>query len=140
MNVLILLVLIVMNGWTGAAKAGENPPVAMLECDLHHGPCSKIVQECEVTLDIRPKPVKAMEDLFFTVTLSGAEPPSNLYVDLGMPGMNMGPNRVKLQPAGQGRYEGKGVIVRCPSGRRTWQATVTIPGTGTAKFVFDVIY
>lgn len=140
MKVLILLLFVVMNGWAGSAGAGENPPAETPECDIHQGPCTQVVQESEVTLDIRPKPVKAMEDLIFTVTVLGAEPNSDPYVDLGMPGMNMGPNRVSLRRAGQGRYEGKGIIVRCPSGRRTWQAAVTVPGTGTARFIFDVIY
>jgi hypothetical protein len=140
MKVLIFLLFFVASSWAGVVMPEEGSPVATPECDIHHAPCTKIVQECELTLDIRPKPVKAMEDLIFTVTVSGAKPTSDPYVDLGMPGMNMGPNRVSLRAAGQGRYEGKGVIVRCPSGRRTWQATVTIPGTATAEFIFDVIY
>jgi hypothetical protein len=30
--------------------------------------------------------------------------------------------------------------VRCPSGRRTWRATVTIPDVSQADFIFDAIY
>jgi hypothetical protein len=93
-------------------------------------------------LAVTPRPVKAMQDLLFQVSITG-----NLtartqlpYIDLGMPGMNMGPNRVQLKPAGNGTYKGQGVIVRCPSGRRTWQATVTIPGVGQTDFIFDVVY
>jgi hypothetical protein len=52
----------------------------------------------------------------------------------------MGRNRVTLKPAGESGFEGKGVIVRCPSGRRTWKATVTAPNLGSVEFVFDVIY
>jgi len=54
--------------------------------------------------------------------------------------MDMGPNRVELRPVKENVYEGQGVIVRCPSGRRTWKATVTLPESGKAEFVFDVIY
>jgi hypothetical protein len=57
-----------------------------------------------------------------------------------MPGMKMGPNRVLLKLTDQGFYEGKGVIVRCPSGRRTWFANINIPESGEVKFIFDVIY
>jgi len=83
-----------------------------------------------------------MTDLVFTVTLSGSgeslqSPP---YIDLGMPGMDMGPNRVKMKPVGKNVYEGKGVIVKCPSGHRVWRATVTVPDMGKAEFIFDVIY
>ena len=62
------------------------------------------------------------------------------YIDLGMPGMNMGPNRVQLKPVGKDTYEGQGVIVKCPSDRRIWQARLTIPDVGQADFIFDVIY
>ena len=83
-----------------------------------------------------------MQDLAFKVTLDGQLPPDAKlpYIDLGMPGMNMGPNRVKLKFTGKATYEGRGVIVKCPSGRRTWRATITVPGFGHADFIFDVIY
>ena len=54
--------------------------------------------------------------------------------------MNMGPNRVILKSAGPGTYEGRGIIVRCPSGRKIWRATVKIPDIGQAEFIFNVIY
>jgi len=83
-----------------------------------------------------------MQDLMFQVSLGGKLPKVIRlpYIDLGMPGMNMGPNRVQLKSAGNATYEGRGVIVRCPSGRRTWQATVTIPDVGQTDFIFDVVY
>ena len=83
-----------------------------------------------------------MKDLLFTVTFAG-EPMSlqhDPYIDLGMPGMNMGPNRVLLKPSAASAYEGTGVIVRCPSGRKIWQATLTVPDVGAVRFVFHVIY
>ena len=91
-------------------------------------------------MDIEPKPVKAMQNLTFTVTFTGEKPVAAPYIDLGMPGMNMGKNQVILKPAGELIYRGEGVIVRCPSGRRTWKAKVTVPDAGSVEFVFDVIY
>ena len=44
------------------------------------------------------------------------------------------------ESAGDSAYEGRGVIVRCPSGRRIWQATITLPDVGRINFIFDVIY
>ena len=110
------------------------------ECDVHHSACTTTLPGAIITLDISPKPVKAMKDLTFRVEVSGKQPISQPYMDLGMPGMRMGPNRVALEAAGEGKYEGKGIIVRCPSGRRTWYARVTLPGVGTVEFVYDVIY
>ncbi|UCE52326.1 MAG: hypothetical protein JSV31_24170 [Desulfobacterales bacterium] len=121
---------------THSASASES----LINCDAHRGACSQSLGDLTVSLEITPRPVKAMQDLVFKVTFSG-QPPSKIpYIDLGMPGMKMGPNRVLLRRTEKGYYEGKGVIVRCPSGRRTWFADVTIPGSGEVKFIFDVIY
>jgi hypothetical protein len=121
-----------------AAEKNENKT----NCDLHHGICTKSLSGCTVTLEINPKPVKAMADLLFRVTLSGNLPADTPppYIDLGMPGMNMGPNRVMLKSVGPGAYEGRGIIVRCSSGRKIWRATVKIPKIGQAEFIFNVIY
>lgn len=120
---------------------------SLINCDAHNGACSQTIGGVTVSLEIDPRPVKAMQDLVFKVSLSGSppgqspySPPQRPYIDLGMPAMKMGPNRVDLKDNGSGAYEGRGVIVRCQSGRRTWFANVTIPGTGEVKFIFDVIY
>lgn len=115
----------------------ESPKV---ECDVHAGACRAHISGTKVSMDIEPKPVKAMHDLTFTVTFAGEKPAVAPYIDLGMPGMNMGRNRIILKPAGELIYQGEGVIVRCPSGRRTWKAKVTVPEMGSVEFVFDVIY
>ena len=125
----------------GRIAAGDKYQ-EMINCNLHQSACTQNLAESTITLTVAPRPVKAMQDLLFQVTLSGKLPSNTKlpYIDLGMPGMNMGPNRVQLKPAGIATYEGQGVIVRCPSGRRTWQATVTIPDVGQTEFIFDVIY
>ena len=97
-----------------AASASD----AEINCDAHNGVCSQSLGIHTVSLEIMPRPVKAMQDLVFKVSVSGNPPSKAPYIDLGMPAMKMGPNRVLLKPAGRGHYEGKGVIVRCKSGRR----------------------
>jgi hypothetical protein len=130
--VLFFLVLLPV----GVAFGGS----ATINCQAHKGPCSLPLGNETVTLEITPRPVTAMQDSAFKVTISGNLPAQAPYLDLGMPAMKMGPNRVLLKPAGNGTYTGKGVIVRCKSGRRTWFANVIVPGTGEAKFVFNVVY
>ena len=81
-------------------------------------------------------------DLVFKVTVAGididrAKPP---HIDLNMPKMNMGRNRVKMGSVAPHVYEGKGIIVRCASGHRVWKATVVVPNLGKADFIFDVVY
>jgi hypothetical protein len=113
---------------------------SLINCQAHDGKCSMPIGQETVTLEIQPRPVTAMQDSTFTVTLTGIAPKQAPFIDLGMPAMKMGPNRVRLKPTGDGTYRGKGIIVRCKSGRRTWFANVVVPGVGEAKFVFDVIY
>jgi len=112
----------------------------MINCDVHVGTCTQKLQGTDIILDINPKPVKAMTDLKFTITLTGKQGISEPFIDLGMPGMKMGPNRVLLKSNGKDVYSGTGTIVRCPSGKRIWKATVTVPDMGSVEFIFDVIY
>ena len=91
-----------------------------------------------VLLDIAPIPVKAMRELTFSVALPGYGAAGSPWVDLGMPGMRMPPNRVDLVKEGDGRYRGRGILARCSGGMRTWTATVNLPGKGSALFTFDV--
>lgn len=122
------------------AALAEEESQAETDCNIHKTSCAKTVSGHKVILDINPKPVKSMTDLTFSVIIPDKEPGSNPYIDLGMPRMTMGPNRVELEKNVESQsFEGKGIIVRCPSGRKTWQADVTIPGVGTAEFVFDVM-
>jgi hypothetical protein len=125
---------------TPLSAAGQDKH--KVNCDLHRGLCTKKLSGYTVTLEVNPKPVRAMTDLVFSVTLSG-NLPADLpppYIDIGMPGMNMGPNRVILKSAGTGVYEGRGIIVRCPSGKQIWRAAIIIPESGRAEFIFHVIY
>ena len=118
---------------------GNNHSAAM-NCDIHNNTCTQKLAETVVVLDVSPKPVKAMTDLKFRISLKGKQPADSPYIDLGMPGMKMGPNRVSLRVLEQGVYQGTGIIVRCPSGKRIWKATVTLPDMGSVEFIFDVIY
>jgi len=138
---MILLLAVLLLTFPSSGNAGDKYR-ELINCDLHQGACTRNLSGYTVTLVVAPRPVKAMQDLLFQVTFTGKlSPNTNLpFIDLGMPGMNMGPNRVQLKSTGNGTYEGSGVIVRCPSGRRTWQATVTIPAVGQAEFILDVIY
>ena len=123
-----------------AAFASDGKTEGIINCDIQNQPCVRQVSGGRITFDIRPKPVKAMEDLTFEVKVEGAELSGPPVIDLGMPGMKMGPNQVKLRLTDAVLYQGTGIIVRCPSGKTLWQALVHLPGIGDAEFVFDVVY
>ncbi len=115
----------------------------MPDCNIDSGTCAKRIGAAEIILDITPRPVKVMKELSFTVTLRG-KTADRLILDLGMPGMYMGKNRVMLEKTAAGTYKGKGVIPRCPSGRKLWRAAVYLPDAGhnnmKADFIFNVSY
>ena len=106
----VMLNLIILSTWSGIGSGQDKPD--KVDCDIHAGPCRAAIKGTEVSLEISPKPVKAMQDLTFTVSFAGEKPGANPYIDLGMPGMNMGRNRVTLKPAGESVFQGNGVIVR----------------------------
>ena len=136
-RVAALLMTIVI---AGPACGGPGDTVRVRCDNIHESTCAARLGEREVTLTIQPRPVKAMEDLTFEVTVSGDRPAGAPHIDLNMAAMDMGPNRVELKQLENGRWTGFGVIVRCPSGKRTWAAAVTVPFVGTVEFVFDVVY
>ncbi len=108
------------------------------DCDIDKGPCTKRIDNIEIALDINPKPVEAMKELSFTVNLRGSSGHEKLIIDLDMPGMYMGENRVLLKRSADGEFTGIGVIPRCPSGKRLWRATIEIPDIGKVDFLFNV--
>ena len=133
---LILCLLVLSPALSVAPLSAEADP----DCDIHVQSCQKAIGDRTVELDINPKPVTAMKDLTFQVTVSGEPLVQAPQIDLGMPGMHMGPNQVRLENKSDTTYEGKGVIVRCKSGKRIWRATITLPGVGKTDFTFDVVY
>jgi hypothetical protein len=134
------LVLGLLLGAALLLAAPIQASAAEINCKIQTGSCEQTVQDRRVRLNILPKPVEAMQELTFRVSVSGAPLPEAPFIDLGMPGMEMGPNEVSLEQVNATAFEGQGVIVRCPSGKRTWKATVVLPEAGQAEFVFDVVY
>jgi hypothetical protein len=106
----------------------ERRVVAAAPCDLGAGPCTRPLEGGgEVTLDLGPRPLRTMQDLLVRVQVAPApREPAEVSVAFAMRGMQMGENRAALAASGGGRFEGKAVLVRCPSGRRDWTAEVRL--------------
>ena len=137
---LFLMAIGILAFWSAVISPSVFASEPLINCEAHKGVCSQSLGNRTISLEITPRPVKAMQDLIFIVHISGPPLSKNPYMDLGMPAMKMGPNRVLLKPTGNGFYEGKGVIVKCPSGRQTWFASITIPESGEVEFIFNVLY
>jgi hypothetical protein len=136
MNILLALLI------ADAASAGSQDRI---DCNIQKAPCVKMTGSgMEIEFDVAPRPVKAMQELLFMVTLKKQGKPvsgASLVLDLSMPDMFMGNNQTKLKEEPSGRYSGRGVIPRCVTGRKTWKAFVTIAQRGQAEqvaFLFEV--
>ncbi len=105
-------------------------------CDLSAGPCTGTLGDLELTLDLGPRPPRAMAELAVQGRLSrGGLPVDGAEVALwfAMPRMQMGENVSRLAGAGGGRYQGKAVLVRCHSGRRDWRVTAAVRHGGEER-------
>jgi nitrogen fixation protein FixH len=113
----------------GVAVASGAAP-----CALSAGPCRLDLGDgLAVTLELSPRPLRTMADLAARAEVTRGGAPVDgaaVALELAMAGMDMGPNRSALAGAGGGRYEGKAVLVRCPSGRKDWTARVTVAEPG----------
>lgn len=132
-GVLALLLLIVCSAapLDAAPRANSNA--------IHEGPCTKQANGRAVTLEITPRPVRAMQPLLFRLSVEPAgELPQVLLLDFTMPGMYMGKNVMKLVRTAPGTWESRGVFVRCMSGKTLWQIRVLSPELDNPAFSFDV--
>jgi nitrogen fixation protein FixH len=112
-------------------------------CDLAAGPCTRALDGGgEVVLELSPRPVRTMKELSVRVIVRPPAPITSSTVSFVMPGMTMGENRSTLSATAPGTYEGKAVLVRCPSGRRDWAADVELATAGgparSVRFAFTV--
>ena len=124
-----------------AASDTDTP----LPCDIQLGSCiMRTGDGMTMEFDIQPKPVAAMTENTFVVKVTRNGMPitdASVYLDLSMPHMFMGKNQPIMKHIKDGNYEGKGIITRCASGRKTWQSDVTVVSAGksaVAAFVFEV--
>jgi hypothetical protein len=127
----MLLKIIIGMFFSGLVLSGcaQQRDLPKTDCAFSAGACTKAVQDMQVSFDITPKHVPAMAELVFTVLLQRQGKPvddAHVSLDLTMPGMYMGLNRPLLKFIWSGRYEGKGILQRCPSGQKIWKAEVVI--------------
>lgn len=137
----VVLFWVGMVWWEGRRSDADDPARAeRINCDIQSGPCARPLGEGQVRLEIGPRPIRAMAEHRFEIALEQLPPAETAHIDLNMPDMDMGYNRVFLESIGENRYAGTGVFPICPSGVPTWSAEVVVPGAGTAEFIFDVRY
>jgi len=101
--------------FSAVAFASDGKTEGIINCDIQNQPCVRQVSGGSITFDIRPKPVKAMADLTFEVKVEGVSLSGPPVIDLGMPGMKMGPNQVKLKMTDAGLTREPGSLSGAPA-------------------------
>jgi len=140
----LLFALLLLAGGPLAAGAQSAKDSGLVDCRIDAGPCTKTKGRLSASLDITPKPVKVMREATFIVELKDQGRPligASPVIGLTMPGMYMGTNRVRLNPVKDGVYTGTGVIIRCPSGKKVWKASVFLKQTDKTpaiSYTFEV--
>jgi nitrogen fixation protein FixH len=123
--------------WVHVAGAvGEG-----VHCDAGARGCEADVGDLRILLELAPRPPVPLKELDVAVRLTRSGAPvagADVAVELSMPGMYMGENRIALRGGGDGRYAGRGALLRCASGRREWVAEVVarLPDAGEARARF----
>jgi hypothetical protein len=79
-----------------------------------------------------------MKELLFSVTVKSTKIKAPLLLVLSMPGMYMGRNEVVLKQGPDGTFTGRGIIPRCPAGKKLWQADIEFPGDVRVSYRFHV--
>ncbi|HUX42074.1 MAG TPA: FixH family protein [Rectinemataceae bacterium] len=127
-----------------ALAASVSAQDATANDDLAKGPVTKELEGGIVArLEILPRPIESMKSLAISVTLTRDGKPvegAELTLDLGMPAMYMGKNSPTMTETSPGHFEGKGLVTRCMSGDKHWQAEITVKeGGASRKIVFPFI-
>lgn len=111
-------------------------------CDLRHGDCTAILPGGgKVRFGIEPRSIPVLQPLALAARVEGLEPRS-VAVDFAGTDMNMGYNRVALEPIGGGAWKGQATLPICVRSRMNWEARVllqTDAGIMAAPFRFDTI-
>lgn len=95
-------------------------------CDLHRQSCRVTLPGGSViVLSITPHPIPVVKPLQVNATLSGLAA-DKVELDFSGADMNMGYNRVTLQPSQPGRYAGQAMLPVCVTGRMEWVATLMV--------------
>jgi hypothetical protein len=109
-------------------------------CDLSAGPCaSGLPGRGRIILSVEPRGIPVLQPLEISVRVEGLQA-QDASVDFVGVNMDMGLNRAPLEPDGQGRFTGRGMLPVCARSRMVWDARVLVQtpeGLASAPFRFE---
>lgn len=107
------------------------PPVVAIAplvpgCDLRQGPCTaSLPVGGTVRFEIEPRSLPVLQPLALSIRIEGLGV-SVVEVDFAGTDMNMGYNRVQLEAAASGDWQGQVVLPTCVRNRMNWEAKVLL--------------
>ena len=130
-------------GYKIARRPADVPElllVAPADCDLNASRCAVDLPDGgRIELSISPQPIPVVKPLQIDVRVTGAVV-RQVELDFSGRTMDMGPNRTRLAPVGEGGYRGSAMLPVCVSGRMDWLATLFVDTDGgrrAARFAFS---
>lgn len=94
-------------------------------CDLQHTRCAAALPGGNVELEFLTRPIPLARPFQVALDARGIDV-HRVELDFSGVEMDMGYNRIPLQPAGDGRYTAEAIIPVCVMGKMTWRATAII--------------
>jgi hypothetical protein len=109
-------------------------------CDLHRQSCRvELPDGGAIEFSITPHPIPVIRPLQVEATITDLAA-DKVEVDFAGIAMDMGYNRITLQPTESGRYVGQATLPVCVTGRMEWLATLMVESRGrhiAVPFRFD---
>ncbi|MGM0679310.1 MAG: hypothetical protein ACQESY_05525 [Pseudomonadota bacterium] len=154
-GLLLLVVLIAIAGgysWIAIDRTGSDTapaaPRETVSMSVTETACQKTRAACRAThpelgdIALRfPEGAYYMQRFEAELHLAKATELDQVTLDLDMTDMDMGRNRFKLSPAGDGIWRGELLLPICVTGRVDWQISVQVDSEGrryTAQFPLTV--
>ena len=117
-------------------------------CDVHSTVCEFSIKEggeiiAQGILNLHPKPVYAMKPIEFDLTLTTSKLQNpEILLNLTMPAMYMGINKVFLKKVSKNVYKGNGMFAECVTEDRRWNIKIVFKENEkiyTKDIQFDII-
>lgn len=104
-------------------------------CDLRAGPCSVSVAGGLLEFAIGPRDIPLMRPLSLQVEVANMAV-EGVTVEIRGLNMDMGLNRTRLHPLGNGRWQGETILPICSQRVMEWEAAVQLTGAPDVEVPF----
>ena len=126
---------------SGLLNRADAVVAEAVACDLRQGGCEITINNQVVLFEIVPHDIKILEPLSISLKSSQKTKfsPKKASVEFEGLNMDMGYNRVFLEPIGQGEFKGTGMIPACTAETMHWLIHLLLETeSGTRDFQFDL--